>query len=74
MATLLTMKEKAMVDGLNEYGFPFRFYTFTNSKVIENIEQTGFDLIGFSLDIVITATLAFITAKSINKFYIGKQQ
>ena len=69
VATLLTFKEKAFVDGLDEYGFPFRFYTFSYCQQIECIEQTGFDIISLTFNIIITATVAFVIAKVKNKFY-----
>ena len=74
VATFLTLKEEAIVYGFNEYGFPFRLYTFSKCKEIANVEQTGFDLIGFTLDIFITATLGFVTIKAFNKFYKPKDK
>jgi hypothetical protein len=67
-ATILTLKEKAYVDGLDEYGFPFRFYTYTYCKSKECLEQTGFRTICLIFDILITATVAFLLAKAKEKF------
>src|SRR5207245_2523839 len=69
VATLLTMKQQALVDGRNEYGFPFRFYTFSYCKDIECIEQLGFDLISFTYDILITTTVALLIVKLKHRFY-----
>ena len=74
VTTFLTSKEEAIVDGFNEYGFPFRFYTFSDGKKIENIVQPGFNLIDFTWDIVIATALAFIAANAINKFHKPKNQ
>ena len=70
VATLLTFKEKAFVDGLNEYGFPFRFYTFSYCQQMECVEQTGFDIISLTFDIIIAAVVAFVIAKVKNNYYL----
>ena len=69
VATLLTMKEEAMVDGRNEYGFPFRFWIFSYCQDIECLEQLGFNIVSLTFDIIIVATVAFIIAKFKNKLY-----
>jgi hypothetical protein len=66
--TIITLKEKAFAEGLNEYGFPFRFYTFTYCRSKECIEQTGFRSINLILDFLITMSFSFILIKLKNKF------
>lgn len=70
VSTLLTFKEKAYVDGLNEYGFPFRFYTFSYCHQMDCVGQTGFDIINLTFDIIITAGVAFVIAKVKNNSYL----
>jgi hypothetical protein len=39
LATRLTMKQELMVDGRNEYGFPFRFWTISYDIITAPGEQ-----------------------------------
>jgi hypothetical protein len=68
-ATVLTFRHEANADGFDVYGFPFRFYKFTSAKQFELFEQTGFDIINLTLDLIIIAALAFVLVKVKNKYF-----
>ncbi len=56
--TLLTKIEQAEIDGFDQYGYPFQFYTFSYCKDLECYKLTGFHLLGFLVDFFIAIILS----------------
>ncbi len=63
------MEEKTYVDGLNQYGFPLRFYIYGYCQTPECIEYFGFKIFPLLADIVIIATVVLFTKKIDNKLF-----
>ncbi len=57
----MTIDEKAFIDGLNQYGFPFRFYIYGYCKSPECLEYYGLRIFNLFADIFIIATVVYFT-------------
>ena len=56
-ATLLTMKNEAVSDGFDVYGFPFIFYDRFEGKCDKCYDQYGFHTFNFLADIGLSIAL-----------------
>lgn len=56
---MLTSKEKAHVDGLNEYGFPFRYYVYSYNEIEAYKSVYGFKPALLLIDIAILVIPVF---------------
>ncbi|MBI2729992.1 MAG: hypothetical protein HYX40_04440 [Sphingobacteriales bacterium] len=63
--TILTIKNEADSDGFSKYGFPLRFYSYTDGKC-DNCNQ-GFKTTNLLLDILISVTASYIIISIINR-------
>ncbi|NVN96362.1 MAG: hypothetical protein HXX18_13895 [Bacteroidetes bacterium] len=69
LLTLLTIEEKAYVDGLNQYGFPLRFYIYGYCQSPECMQLFGFKYLPLFADIFIISSVVFLTLKLNNKLF-----
>jgi hypothetical protein len=61
------MKEDALADGINSYGFPLTFYTYFSGKCENCYENYGFKLLYLLTDIGLIAVFVFLVIRLKNK-------